>query len=48
MCDITYVQKDEDRVQLPYITEPISLGNEKRDRILKSLITKLQTPKDRK
>lgn len=48
MCEITYVQKDEDRVQLPYMTGPISLGNEKRDRILKSLVTKLQTPKDRK
>ena len=42
------MQKDEDKVSLPYIAESISLGNEKRDRILKSLITKLQTPKDKK
>ena len=46
--EISYVQDDKDAQDIPYIPESIYLGNDKRERLLKSLITKLQTPPDKK
>ena len=39
--EISYVQEDKDAQDIPYIPESIYLGNDKRERLLKSLITKL-------
>ena len=41
---ITYATRPEDTLQVPYIPENINFGNEKRNRILKSMIRMLQMP----
>ena len=41
---ITYATRPEDTVKVPYIPENINLGNEKRDRVLKSIVRMLQMP----
>lgn len=45
---VTYVATEGDKIKIPFMHEEINLPDEKRGRILKSLINKLQTASDKK